>query len=163
VPKSGNYHHTGAREIPRSQGGTRTAGHITALRGMYGLELSLVLEALLFLFTCQQVVKAGQRILNEIQDSLSEVKRGERVGAKRKHGAPNKYTGLSTGLEPEEKLMSGKNTCEEIGRKEEKKDEFKELALSSSESDEEISLSEETDLEEEAACYERVTYQPDKM
>ena len=59
--------------------------------------------------------------------------------------------------------MSGKNTCGEIGRKEEKKDKVKELALSSSESDEEISLSEETDLEEEAACYERVTYQPDKM
>jgi hypothetical protein len=87
--------------------------------------------------------------------SLSEVKWGERVGAKRKHGAPNKYTGLSTGLEPEEKLMSGKNTWGEIGRKEEKKDEFKELALSSSESDEELSPSEETDLEEEAAHYER--------
>ena len=27
---------------------------------------------------CQRVVKAGQRILEEIQDSLSEVKRGER-------------------------------------------------------------------------------------
>ena len=53
---------------------------ITALRGMSGLELSPVLEAFFFLFTCQQVVKAGQRILDEIQDSLSEVKRGERVG-----------------------------------------------------------------------------------
>ena len=42
-------------------------------------------------------------------------------------------------------------------------DEFKELALSSSESDEELSPSEETDLEEEAACYEREKYQPDKM
>ena len=83
---------------------------ITALRGMSGLELSPVLETFLFLFTCQQVVKAGPRILDEIQDSLSEVKWGERVGAKRKHGAPIKHTGLSTGLEPEEKLMSGKNT-----------------------------------------------------
>ena len=121
----GNYHHTGAREIPRSRGGTRTAGHITALRGMSGLELSPVLEAFLFLFTCQQVVKAGQRILDEIQDSLSEVKRGERVGAKRKHGAPIKHTGLSTGLEPEEKLMSGKNTWGEIGRKEKEKEKKK--------------------------------------
>jgi hypothetical protein len=42
-------------------------------------------------------------------------------------------------------------------------DEFKELALSSSESDEELSPSEETDLEEEAARYEREKYQPDKM
>ena len=72
--KPGNYHHTGTREIPRSRGGTRTAGHVTALRGMSGLELSPVLEAFLFLFTCQQVVKVGQRILDEIQDSLSEVK-----------------------------------------------------------------------------------------
>jgi hypothetical protein len=70
---------------------------------------------------CQQVVKAGQKILDEIQESLSEAERGERVGAKRKHGAPNKHTGLSTGLEPEEKIMSGKNTRGEIRRKEEKK------------------------------------------
>ena len=177
----GNYHHTGAREIPRSRGGTRTAGHITALRGMSGLELSPVLEAFLFLFTCQQVVKAGQRILDEIQDSLSEVKWGERVGAKRKHGAPIKHTGLSTGLEPEEKLMSGKNTWGEIGRKKEKEkkkdqsaevsrrrnlypplDEFKRLALSSSESDEGLSSSEETDLEEEAVRYKGERYQQDK-
>jgi hypothetical protein len=40
--------------------------------------------------------------------------------------------------------------------------EFKELTLSS-ESDEELSPSEETDLEEEAARYEREKYQPDKM
>jgi hypothetical protein len=92
----------------------------TALQGMSGLELSPVLGAFLFLFTCYHVIKAGQRILDEIQDSLSEVKRGERVGAKRKHGAPIKYTGLSMGLEPEEKLRSGKNTWGEIGRKEEK-------------------------------------------
>ena len=93
----------------------------TALQGMSGLELSPVLGAFLFLFTCYQVVKAGWRILNEIQDSLSEVKQGERVRAKRKHGAPIKYTGLSTGLEPEEKLRSGKNTWGEIRRKKEKK------------------------------------------
>ena len=72
---------------------------------------------------CQQVVKAGQKILDEIQDSLSEVERGERLGAKRTHDAPIKHTGLSTGLEPEEKIMSGKNARGEIRkrRKEEKK------------------------------------------
>ena len=32
---------------------------------------------------CQQVVKAGQKILDEIQDSLSEVEQGERLGAKK--------------------------------------------------------------------------------
>lgn len=70
---------------------------------------------------CQQVVKAGQKILDEIQESLSEVERGEKVGAKGKHGAANKHTGLSMGLEPEEKIMLGKDTRGEIRRKEEKK------------------------------------------
>ena len=93
-----------------------------ALQGMFGLDLSPVLGAFLFLFTCYQAVKAGLKILDEIQGNLSEVKRGERVGAKRKHGAPIKHTGLSTGLEPEEKLMSGKNTWGEIRRKEKKKE-----------------------------------------
>ena len=44
---------------------------------MFGLEFFLVLGALLFLFTCYQVIKIGL-ILEEIQDNLSEVKRGER-------------------------------------------------------------------------------------
>ena len=154
----------------------------TALQGMFGLELSPVLGAFLFLFPCYQVVKARWIILDETQGNLSEVKWGERVEAKRKHGAQNKYIGLSTVLEPEGKFRSGKNTWGEIGRKEKEKekkkdqsaefsrrrslypslDELKEPALSSSESDEEFS-SEETDLEEEAACYEREKYQPDKM
>ena len=93
------------------------------------------------------------KILDEIQGNLSEVKRGERVGAKRKYGTQNKYTGLSTGLEPEEKFRSGKNTWGEIGRKEKEKekkkdqlaevsrrysslDELRKPALSSSEADE---------------------------
>jgi hypothetical protein len=129
---------------------------------MSGVELSSALEAFLFLFTCRQVVKAGQRILDEIQNSLSEIKREERAGAKRKHGAPIKHTGLSTSLKPEEKIMSGKNTWGEFGRKEKEKekkkdqsgevsrrrnlylplDKFKRLALSSSESDEGLSSSE---------------------
>ena len=148
---------------------------------MFGLEFFLVLEALLFLFTCYQVVKAG-RILDEIQDNLSEVKRGERVGAKRKYGTQNKYTGLSKGLEPEEKLRLGRNTWREIrrkrGKREKKKDQLAEVsrkrslcssldglgepALSSSEADEEFS-SEETDWEEEAAHYEKKGYQPGKV
>ena len=127
-----------------------------ALQGMFGLELSLVLGAFLFLFTCYQVVKAGLKILDEIQGNLSEVKRGERVGAKRKYGTQNKYTGLSKGLEPEEKFRSGKNTWGEIRRKEKEKEkkkdqsaevsrrrslysslgELKEPVLNSSESDE---------------------------
>ena len=136
---------------------------------MFGLEFFLVLGALLFLFTCYQVVKIG-RILDKIQDKLSEVKRGERVGAKRKYGTQNKYTGLSKGLEPEEKLRLGRNTWREIrrkrGKREKKKDRLAEVsrryssldelrkpALSNSEASEESS-SEETDWEEEAAHYQ---------
>jgi hypothetical protein len=51
---------------------------------------------------CQQMVRAGQRVLDEIQDSLSEVEQGERLGFKRKHGVPTKKTGLSTDLESKE-------------------------------------------------------------
>ena len=140
---------------------------------MFGLEFFLVLGALLFLFTCYQVIKIGLKILDEIQGNLSEVKRGERVGAKRKYGTQNKYTGLSKGLEPEEKLRLGRNTWREIrrkrGKREKKKDQLAEVsrkrslcssldglgepALSSSEADEEFS-SEETDWEEEAAHYQ---------
>ena len=75
--------------------------------------------------------------------------------------------------------MSGKNTWGEIGRKKKRKkdqsaevsrrrnlnpplDEFKRLALSSSESDEGLSSSEETDLEEEAVHYKGERYQQDK-
>ena len=137
---------------------------------MFGLEFFLVLGALLFFFTCYQVIKIGLKILEEIQDKLSEVKRGERVGTKRKYGTQNKYTGLSKGLEPEEKLRLGRNTWREIrrkrGKREKKKDRLAEVsrryssldelrkpALSSSEADEEFS-SEETDWEEEAAHYQ---------
>ena len=70
---------------------------------------------------CQQVVKAGQKILDEIQDSLSEVERGERLGAKRTHGAPIKHTGLSMGLEPEEKIMLIQNARREFRRGENRK------------------------------------------
>jgi hypothetical protein len=42
-------------------------------------------------------------------------------------------------------------------------DEFKELVLGSSESDKKFSFSEETDLEEETARYEREKCQPDKI
>ena len=127
-----------------------------ALQGMFGLELFLVLGAFLFSFTCYQVIKIGLKILDEVQGSLSEVKRGERIGAKRKYGSQNKYTGLSKGLESEEKFRSGKNTWGEIGRKEKEKEkkkdqsaevsrrrslysslgELKEPVLNSSESDE---------------------------
>ena len=53
---------------------------------------------------CKQIVEAGQKILEEVQDSLSEVERGERVRVETKQGAL-KNKGLSTDFEPEEKIM----------------------------------------------------------
>ena len=127
------------------------------------------------------MVEAGQKVLDEIQESLSEVDQGERVKIERKQSAL-KNLGLSTGLEPEEKRYKGKNALGEIRKRDgkgEKKgdrageahkerslyvplDEFKQLALSSSESDEGLSSSEETDLEEEAVRYKGERYQQDK-
>ena len=51
------------------------------------------------------------------------------MGAKRTNGAPIKHTGLSTGLEPEEKIMLGKNTWGEFGRKEKEKEKKKEQSV----------------------------------
>ena len=67
------------------------------LRGMFGSGLSLQLEgameafvivfAALILFL---IVKAGQGVLEEVQDSMSETERGKRLGAQRKKGIPKK-------------------------------------------------------------------------
>ena len=51
---------------------------------------------------CKQMVEAGQKILEEVQDSLLETEWGGRLRAKRKQGAL-KNKGLSMDLEPEEK------------------------------------------------------------
>jgi hypothetical protein len=86
------------------------------------------------------------------------------------------------GLEPEEKRYKGKNALREIrkrnGKGEEKGDrageaykerslyppldEFKQLAVSSAESDKELSSSEETDFEKEVTGYEGERYQSDE-
>ena len=131
---------------------------------------------------CQQMVEAGQNFLDEIQESLSEVERGERVKVEGKQSAL-KNLGLSTCLEPEEKRYKGKNALGEIRKRDgkgEKKgdrageahkerslypplDEFKQLTLSSSEPDEGVSASEEMDSEEEAVRYKGERYQQGKM
>jgi hypothetical protein len=74
---------------------------------------------------CQQVVKAGQKILDKIQDSLSEVEQRERLRTKQTHGAPIKHTGLSMDLEPEEKIMSRKYIRGEFKKKEKEKEKKK--------------------------------------
>ena len=65
---------------------------------------------------CQQMIKAGQRVLEEVQDSLSETEQGERLGVRRKHGAPKKNTGLSTDLEPEEERFRESMPWESLGK-----------------------------------------------
>ena len=62
------------------------------------------------------MVEAGQKVLDEIQDSLSEVDQGERVKIERKQSAL-KNLGLSTGLETEEKRMSGKIPGERLEKR----------------------------------------------
>ena len=74
---------------------------------------------------CKQMVEAGQKILEEVQDSLSETERGEKVKVERKQSAL-KNLGLSKGLEPEEKRIKGKNALGEFrkGEGREKKEEI---------------------------------------
>jgi hypothetical protein len=48
---------------------------------------------------CKRMVDAGLKILEEVQDSLSEAEQGERVRVETKQGAL-KNKGLSMGLEP---------------------------------------------------------------
>ena len=62
---------------------------------------------------CQQMVEAGQRILEEVQDSLSETEREERLRVETKHGAL-KNKGLSTGLEPKENRNKEKMPWESL-------------------------------------------------
>lgn len=114
---------------------------------------------------------------------MSETERGERLRALKGKGALNNKTGLSTGLEPEGKSNKGKHALEESrkgdGEGETKKDrareasrggslyppldEFKALAFSSSESDEELSPPEEIDLEGKAARYEEKRHHSDEQ
>ena len=113
---------------------------------------------------------------------MSETERGERLRALKGKSALNNKTGLSTGLEPEEKSNKGKHALEESrkgdGEGETKKDrareasrggrlypldEFKALAFSSSESDEELSPPEEIDLEGKAARYEEKRHHSDEQ
>ena len=65
---------------------------------------------------CQQMVEAGQKVLDEIQESLSEVDQGERVKIERKQSAL-KNLGLSMSLETEEKRMSGKIPGERLEKR----------------------------------------------
>ena len=145
---------------------------------MFGSGLSLQLEgameafvivfAALILFL---IVKAGQGVLEEVQDSMSETEQGKRLGAQRKKGIPKK-NGPSTDPGSKEVREWGKNAPgekrEERGKEAPKRKnlypvkELEALGLDSSDSDTGLSPSEEEDLEGEAARYEEERYHPDE-
>jgi hypothetical protein len=119
---------------------------------------------------CHPIVIAGQGALEELQDSMSETERGERLGALRRKGAPKKK-GPSKVLGSEEVRKRGKHAQGE--EKEEKKKapkkkslypvkELEALGLDSSETDE-LSPSEEEDLGDKAARYEEERYLPNEQ
>ena len=64
---------------------------------MFGSVLSLQLEGAMEAFVIVfaaliffLIVKAGQGVLEEVRDSMSETERGKRLGAQRKKGIPKK-------------------------------------------------------------------------
>ena len=118
---------------------------------------------------CRSSVAAGQGVLEELQDSMSETERDKRLRAL-KDKEKNKNKGLSTGSKSLNRIDKGKNA---LGEKDGKGNlsrnkrplyptrELEALGLDDSES-EELSPSEESDLEKEAALYEEEHYHPDE-
>jgi protein O-GlcNAc transferase len=66
---------------------------------------------------CRLAVKAGQGVLEEVQDSMSETEWGKRLGAQRKKGIPKKQ-GPSKDSGSEEEREKGKGALERKGRRE---------------------------------------------
>ena len=65
------------------------------------MEAFVIVFAALILFL---IVKAGQGVLEEVQDSMSETERGKRLGAQRKKGIPKKQgPSKDSGTEEERK------------------------------------------------------------
>jgi hypothetical protein len=119
---------------------------------------------------CRPTVIAGQGALEELQDSMSETERGERLGPLRRKGAPKKR-GPSKDFGSEEVRDRGKDATGEKMKVKEKPPkgkslypvkELEALGLDSSDSDTGLSPSEEEDLEGAAAHYEEERYHPDE-
>ena len=131
------------------------------------VEAFVIVLAALILFL---IVKAGQGVLEEVQDSMSEIERGKRLGAQRKKGIPKKK-GPSMDPGSEEVREWVKDALgekrEERGKEAPKKKslypvkELEALGLDGSDSSEELSPTDEEDLEEEAARYEKERYHPE--
>lgn len=154
---------------------------------MFGLDLSrlspqlegtveTLIIVLLALILLTRALIAGQGMLERLQDSMSETERGERLGAKKRIGIPKKK-GPSEDHTSEGVRGKGKHALgekKERGRKQKREEkaskwnslypvkELEALGLDSSDTDE-LSPSEEEDLEEEAARYEEQRYHPDEL
>jgi hypothetical protein len=90
VPKPGNCL-TIASAVRRADSEMQSGWFFKVLRGMFGSGLSLQLEGAMDAFvivfaalTLFLIVKAGQGVLDEVQDSMLEIERGKRLGAQRK-------------------------------------------------------------------------------
>ena len=119
---------------------------------------------------CRPTVIAGQGALEELQDSMSETERGERLGPLRRKGAPKKR-GPSKDFGSEEVRDRGKDATGEKMKVKEKPPkgkslypvkELEALGLNNSDSNTGLSPSEREDLEDEAAHYEKERYHPDE-
>nr|XP_034367595.1 igE-binding protein-like [Arvicanthis niloticus] len=120
---------------------------------------------------CRLTVAAGQGVLEELQDSMSETERDKMLGAHKekrkgmpKKKDPSKDTQSAEAKDKEKDALGEKR--KEGEKAPEKKPlypvkELEALELDSSES-EELSPSEEEDLDEEAAGYEEERYHPDE-
>ena len=73
------------------------------------MEAFVIVFAALTLFL---IVKAGQGVLEEVQDSMSETEQGKRLGAQRKKGIPKKQ-GPSKDSGSEEEREKGKDALGE--------------------------------------------------
>ncbi|XP_063141228.1 uncharacterized protein LOC134486235 [Rattus norvegicus] len=114
---------------------------------------------------CRPTVIAGQRVLRELQDSMSETGRDKRLKSSKRKGA-GKKTDPPKDFRSEGARGWGKNAPGEKQRKEKKAlerrslypvKELEAVELDSSETDE-LSSSEEEDLEDEGARYEEERY-----
>ncbi|XP_032763178.1 igE-binding protein-like [Rattus rattus] len=119
---------------------------------------------------CRPTVIAGQGVLGELQDSMTETERDKRLKSSKRKGT-SKKTDSSKDFISEGARDWGKNAPGEKQRKEKKAlkrrslypvKELEALELDSSETDE-LSSSEEEDLEDEAAHYEEEGYHPDEQ
>ena len=120
---------------------------------------------------CRAVVAEGRNVLEEVQDSMSETERSERLGARKKRSVPNKENGPpgesnDKGVNPSDSKGPFPATKSKRGTSLYPMQELEALNLDRSDDsegseNEELDSEEEAELDEEAARYERERYHPD--